>query len=312
MSESPRAGWAPSREIGIVAGTPPGGALDRTARALADAIAETRLLDVPVRVVNIPGDGARKAWAYMDGHVGDPHIVSISHPNLTTDFLVGLAAFHHGAYTPLALLYSEYIAFVARSDSPLTDATALVHRLATAADHVTVALSTALGNPNHIALAYVTRHAGGDVRAPGIRVFDSALDAVADVIAGHSDVGAVTAASVLKAMTAGEVRVLAVSAPQRLGPPFELTPTWQELGVPCTTGAWRGVTGAAGIGTAHVEFWQRLCRAAVTTRAWREALERYSWAPDYLDGDALLESLDAESRNMRAILGELSLLKRTG
>jgi len=198
--------------------------------------------------------------------------------------------------------------FVVRSGSPLTNTVDLLHRLSTNAGHVTPALSTALGNPNHIALAYLARHAGADVRAPKIRVFDSALDAVADVVAGNADVGAVTAASVLQAMAAGEVRVLAVSAPQRLGPPFALTPTWQELGVPCTIGAWRGVTGAAGIEAAHVEFWQRLCRGAVATRTWQQALERYAWTPGYLDGDALHESLDAESRDMRAILGELGLL----
>jgi tripartite-type tricarboxylate transporter receptor subunit TctC len=43
-----------------VAGTAPGGGLDRVARALAHDAA--RVLDVPVEVVNVPGDGARRAW----------------------------------------------------------------------------------------------------------------------------------------------------------------------------------------------------------------------------------------------------------
>jgi putative tricarboxylic transport membrane protein len=55
--------WKPERPIEIVAGTPPGGGLDRSARALQNAIIANGLLDVPVRVVNVGGEGGRKAWA---------------------------------------------------------------------------------------------------------------------------------------------------------------------------------------------------------------------------------------------------------
>ncbi len=59
--------WKPERAVHIVAGTPPGGGLDRVARALAKAIAETHRVEVPIEVINVPGDGARRAWTnYVD------------------------------------------------------------------------------------------------------------------------------------------------------------------------------------------------------------------------------------------------------
>ncbi len=299
--------WRPAREIRIVAGTPPGGGLDRTARALAGALTAGQLLDVPVEVVNVPGDGARNAWRYMDRHAGDPHVVSIGHPNLTTDRLVGLANFDHADYTPIAVLYNEYIAFVARSDSPLRTARDLLDRLAADAAGVSVALSTALGNPNHVALALVTRHAGGDVRAPAIRVYDSALDAVADVVVRGSQIAAVTAASVSQALDAGAVRVLALSSPERLDA-FPDTPTWRELGVACEVGAWRGITGAAGIAPPHVQFWTQLCAAALRTDAWRAALARNCWTTMYLEGAELRRFIDDEKSEMSAILTDLGLI----
>jgi len=64
-------GWKPTRELEIVAGTPPGGGLDRSARALARAIEANKLIDVPVKVVNVGGDGGRKAWIHMDGLAGE-------------------------------------------------------------------------------------------------------------------------------------------------------------------------------------------------------------------------------------------------
>jgi putative tricarboxylic transport membrane protein len=192
--------WKPERTVQLVAGTPPGGGLDRVARALEKAIVAAKLLDVPVEVLNVPGDGARKCWTdFVDKHPGDAHVLGISSPNLVTDYLVGIATFEHGKYTPVATLVTEYIAFAVRLDSDLKSGRDLLTRLGRAPGQVKVALSTALGNPNHVALAKLTRQQGGDINAPVIRVFDTALDAVADVIAGNADVCAVTAASVLAA-----------------------------------------------------------------------------------------------------------------
>ena len=206
--------WQPERAVQLIAGTPPGGGLDRVARALAKAITEARLLDVPVEVVNVPGDGARRAWTQViDKHAGDAHVVGISSPNLVTDYLVGIATFEHGKYTPIATLVTEYIAFAVSAGSDLKSGGDMLARLRDNAKGVTVALSTALGNPNHIALAKLTKQVGGDVNAPVIRVFDTALDCVADVIAGRSDVCAVTAASVIAELNAGRLRVLAITAP---------------------------------------------------------------------------------------------------
>lgn len=307
--ENRPATWRPERAVEIVAGTPPGGGLDRAARALVAAIEAAKLLGVPVTVKNVPGDGARKAWAYMDEHRGDPHIVSVSHPNLTTDRLVGLASFDHRSYTPIATLYTEYIAFVARSDSSLTTAADLLKRARDDASSLSVALSTALGNPNHIALARIVRHAGGDAKAPLIRVFDSALDAVADVLSGKSEIAAVTAASALQALAAGDVRVLAVSAPERLAGPFGAVPTWSEHAVDCIVGAWRGLSGAAGMGESHLAFWQRTLQSATATQTWRSDLARQGWAGCYIDGEALRRFLEEERQQMAATLSELGLLR---
>src|SRR5262249_48656244 len=152
---------------------------------------------------------------YVENHSGDGHVIGISSPNLTSDYLIGIAGFEHSRYTPIATLVNEYIAFAVRSDSRLGTGADLLEQLAKPSILVRVALSTALGNPNHVALAKLTREAGGDVHALTVRVFDTALDAVADVVAGRADVCAVTAASLLAELKAGRVRLLGVSAPKR-------------------------------------------------------------------------------------------------
>lgn len=310
MSSSASSAWRPQREVEIVAGTPPGGGLDRSARALVKALESKRLLGVPAKVVNVAGDGGRKAWAYLDQHRGEPHVLCISSSNLATDHLLGASAFNHEAdFTPLAILYTEYIAFVVRADSPIKSGADLLNQLAANAGSVTIALSTSLGNPNHIALAKVVQHAGGDVRAPKIRVFDSALDAVADVVAGNADVGAITAASAVKELGEGKLRALAVSAPRRLTGLYEQTPTWAEQSVDCVIGAWRGVSGARGLAPEQIAFWERTLAAAVATEEWKTELSRHYWTDMVLAGARLREHLERERAEMSAMLRELGLLK---
>ncbi len=302
--------WQPERALQLVAGTPPGGGLDRVARALASAIQQSNLVAVPVEVINVPGDGARRAWThYVDNHAGDGHVIGISSPNLTTDYLVGASGFEHSRYTPIATLVTEYIAFAVRTESELRSGADLLGRLGRGKPAVTVALSTSLGNPNHVALARLTQHAGGDINAPAIRVFDTALDAVADVIAGTADVCAVTAASVLTALKNRQLRVIGMTAPERLTGAFADAPTWTEQGADCVIGAWRGVTGPAGLGAPEVAFWQRALKGATEQPIWSEELSRLSWSPMFQVGPALQAYLAKERAEFVAVLGELGLLK---
>jgi putative tricarboxylic transport membrane protein len=303
--------WKPERAVQIVAGTPPGGGLDRVARALAKAISAAHLIDVPVEVVNVPGDGARRVWTnYVDNHPGDGHVIGISSPNLTSDYLVGIAGFEHYRYTPIATLVTEYIAFAVRSDSRLRTGADLIGLLSRPSSAVKVALATSLGNPNHVAVAKLTRQAGGDVNGPTIRVFDTALDAVADVVVGSADICAVTTASLIAELNSGQVRLLGVSAPERLSGPFVGAPTWNEQSVDCVIGAWRGVTGPAGLTSAQVLFWARILKSATDQPGWREDLLRLSWSPMFKEGAELHAYLDKERAEFVAVLGDLGLLKR--
>jgi putative tricarboxylic transport membrane protein len=300
--------WSPEREIAIVAGTPPGGGLDRSARALARAIEANTLVEVPVKVVNVGGDGGRKAWLHMDRQAGDGHVIAISSPNMAADYLMGVTTTDPERFPALAILYSEYIAFVVRSDSAIHDGADLVGRLAENAGAVKIALSTSLGNSNHVAVAKVIRHAGADTKAPDIRVFDTALDAVADVVAGNADVGAITAASAVPELDATTLRAIGISSPARLGGSYAAAPTWTEQGVDCVIGSWRGASGPPGLDGAQIAFWRAKLAAATGTAEWKADMDRHLWTEMYLDGAELDGYLARERKDMRTMLGELGLL----
>src|SRR4051812_23329662 len=272
MTSSRGSAWRPQREIEIIAGTPRGAGLDRTARALASAIEAGGLVEVPVKVLNMPGDASRRIWTYLDRFPRDAHVLAITSPNVTTDYLTGFSAFDHDAYTPLAILHNEYIAFVAGAGSGINTSRELMDRLHRATGSLTAAVATSLGNPNHIALARVTQQAGGDIKALKVRAFDSARDAIEDVISGGCEIAAISATSALPELAQNKLRALAVTAPHRLAPPFANTPTWAEQGVDCVINAWRGVDGAHGLGQAQIDFWDAVLAAAIASDVWQSAI----------------------------------------
>ena len=149
------ADWRPTREIELVAGTPAGGGQDRPARALIEVLTSLKLVEQPVKLTNIPGRGGGNAWDYLRDKSGDAHVLAINSPTIISNKLLGVSAYDYAALTPLANLYTEYPIFIVRAGSPLADAAALERRLKADIKGLRVALATAIGNTNHIALAQV-------------------------------------------------------------------------------------------------------------------------------------------------------------
>jgi putative tricarboxylic transport membrane protein len=301
--------WRPQHEIQFVAGTPPGGGQDRPARALIEVLAAMKLVGQPVKLLNIAGRGGANAWDYLMKHRGDPHVLAITSPTIISNQLLGVSEVSYNDLTPLANLYTEYAAFIVRSDSTIMNAHDLLQRLKADASSVQIALATAIGNTNHIALAQVTKHSGGDVRALPISIFDSARDAVAHVVAGKSELGVITAASAVPEMTAGLLRTVAVSAPARLGGLFHDCPTWVESGVESSVGMWRGVIAPPDIPVSAVGFWHQTLAAAVEATAWKDTLKQQFWVSAFFAPDTVREFLGHEHDHMVDVLGELGLLK---
>jgi putative tricarboxylic transport membrane protein len=297
-------GWRPEHGIELVAGTPAGGGQDRPARALISALAG--LINVPIKLRNIAGRGGGNAWDYLAQHPGNPHVLAINSPTIITNRQLGVSDFDDTALTPLANLYTEYIAFLVPADSPITDAPALLARLSEPAT-ITIAMATARGNTNHMALGQLVRHAGADPRALQLHVFDSARHAVADLLQGKADMAAITAVSAAPELAAGSLRALAVSAPQRLPALYAQVPTWKELGIGCVIGTWRGVIAAQGISAAQIGWWNHVLRQATSGADWNAELQRQYWINTHADRTSLGAMLDRERVLLSGLLRELGL-----
>ena len=308
MTEAAQTGaaWRPQHEIELVAGTPAGGGQDRPARVLIDLLKD--LVGVPVKLTNIPGRGGGNAWDYLAEHPGDPHIVAINSPTIITNRLLGESTLDFATLTPLANLYTEYLVFVVRPGTAPATAQQLLTQLGNDPGGIRIAFATAIGNMNHMALAKITKQAGGDVTALRTDVFDSARYAVAHVVEGHADLAVITATSAVPELESGALRAIAVSAPARMSGPFAQVPTWGDIGIDCVVGTWRGVIGTSRMSAPQIAFWENALLTAVRGNAWRAELARHHWVDTYLGAAATRDFLDAELGTMKSALDALGLL----
>jgi putative tricarboxylic transport membrane protein len=311
MVEAAQAGaaWRPQQDIELIAGTPAGGGQDRPARVLIGLIKD--LLGAPIKLANIPGRGGGNAWDYLAGHPGNPHIVAINSPTIITNRLLGESALDFAALTPLANLYTEYLVFVVRPHTTLPSAQHLLTQLGNDPGGIRIAFATAIGNMNHMALAKITKQAGGNITALRTEVFDSARYAVAHVVEGHADLAVITATSAVPELDSGALRAIAVSAPARMSGPFAQVPTWGEIGIDCIVGTWRGVIGTGDMTAPQIAFWENALATAVRGDAWRAELARHHWVDTYLGAAATRDFLERELDTMKGALDALGLLADT-
>ena len=301
--------WTPKNTVEISVGSSAGSGTDATARMIQRLLQEKKMLDVPVVVANKPGGGSAIVMAYMAQRKGDPHYLNIAAYNLVTNKITGKTNLGISDYTPLALLFSDYIAFNVKPDSPFKSAKSLIDQMRKDPQSVSFGLSSSVGGANHIALALVMKAAGIDIRQLKVVVFNSGGETSTAVLGGHVDVQVTSASVVPNLLTSKKIRVLAVSSPRRLSGVMSVAPTWAEHGIPVTASNWRIALAPKDITESQIAFWDQTFRKLTELKEWGEYLEKSFSDNAYLDSKSTKQYLDDEQKRVSAILHELGLAK---
>ena len=302
-------GWRPDKPIELVVGTTPGGPQDRLARTVQHILQDRKLIEVPIVVNNRAGGGGAVALAYINRHPGDAHYLYINATTLLTNHITGKSALGPDDVTPIATLNAEYVCVVVRADSALNGGNELIARLRAEPASLAVAVGTALGNGTHLSFALAMRAGGVDTRKLKTVVFGSASDSMTALLGGHIDAAASAPSSVLPHVKTGKLRVLAITAPQRLGGELAAVPTWKELGVDSAYGLWRGLAGPGKLTEAQVQFWDRALAQFAATPEWKKDLAANLEDDIYAGSAGTAKKWKTEYPLVKSVLVDLGLAK---
>jgi putative tricarboxylic transport membrane protein len=303
-------GWIPQRNVEIVVGSAPGGSNDKTARQVERILAEMKLVNRTMTVVNKPGGGGGIALNYLTQRPGDAHYLIVFTPSMLTNHITGQSKLSHNDFTPIASLFNDYVVFAVNANSPLKTGRDLIERLKTDPKSVTIGFATALGSHNHIAAGLLMKAAGGNPRDLKVVAYKGSAEAITNVLGGHIDLVTTAGGNAAGHVAAGRMRVVGVAAPQRFAGDLASVPTWKEQGLDIVFGGWRAIVGPRGLSAAQVAYWEGVLRKATAAPEWKDGIEKNYWSSDFVTSAQFKKDLDKDYADMKAVLVELGLAKQ--
>jgi putative tricarboxylic transport membrane protein len=300
--------WKPAKNIEIVIASGAGGGQDKTGRMVQQAMQAKQLAANSV-VVNKPGGGGTIAWSYLNQQAGDGHYISIAPSALMTNQLLGNSTLMYSDYTPLALLNTQYVTVSVRVDSPIRTIRDLMDRLKKDPESVSISVGSRRGDANHITISMVAKAAGADVRKLKVVVFKSGAEPIPALLGGHVDILLGAGNNVLSQMDTGKVRVLGISAPQRLSGVLAEVPTLREQGVDVVVPVWLAAIGPREMTAAQIAYWDNVFANVVKTDEWRAGLKTSLMEGTYLSSAETRKFFAAQYSELKQVLTELGLAK---
>lgn len=301
--------WRPEKQVEIILPTAPGGGNDTVARLMQKALQDQKLLTTPILVLNKPGGNQTVSVSYHAQHRADPHYLLFATSTLFTNQIQGLTQHNYRDFPALSLAFVDYSAFMVPANSPFKSFTDMLERLK--ADPESVAISVvALGGTSHAVAAMAAKAAGVDVKRLKIVVYKTSAEATTAMMGGHIQASVSSAAGSTPPVVAGQLRMLALGAPQRRPGALAAVPTLGELGLNAPSLAtWRCIFGTKDISPAQITFWQDALARAFQGDDWKAWMTKNDVTAPPLRGAELTKYLEGQFNNTRNVLVELGLAK---
>lgn len=299
--------WKPTQNVELIVPAAAGGSNDLTGRLVQRIMQENKLVPGIVNVVNKPGGGHSIGLSYLNQRAGDGHYLMIETGTMLVNEITGKLAVRHADITPIAVLYRDFIGITVRADSPIKTGRDLVERLKKDPASVSIALSSALANANHLAAAMVAKSGGVEVRKLKIVVFNSGSETMTALLGGHVDAVAGPANLAARHLPEGKIRVIGLAAPRRLGGALAQVPTFGEQGMPGVVANWRSVIGPRNMSPAQLAYWDQVLAKVVQSDDYKKEVQRNLADPMYLGSRDAKKFWDQEYNELKGLLSELGL-----
>ncbi|MGR6115014.1 Bug family tripartite tricarboxylate transporter substrate binding protein [Aeribacillus composti] len=302
----------PTKPIMFVAPSGAGGGWDLTARAITKILDETNLVKQTMTVENKPGGGGTVFMAeYATQDKNNDYKLFVNSPPIIINNLKaeGNSPYGYQDTTPLAQLTKDFGAIVVRADSKFQSMSQLLDAIKQNPKSVTVAGGSAPGSMDHLVAILPIYKTGIDPKIVKYVSYDGGGEAIAALLGGNTDVIATDASSVGEYVKAGKVRVLAVSAPERLDGVLKDVPTLKELGIDAEFTIWRGVFGPKQMSDDAKKFWENTFKKLSEHEKWKEELTKQGWEPEYKGSKEFTQFLQEQEQLISDMLKSLGMHK---
>jgi len=295
----------PAKPIIFIIPNEPGASADIVARVLAKKFQD--LLGRPIVVTNKPGAGSSIGNRELHDAKPDGYTIGISTVAIVTNKLEGLLPYDHRDYTILGT-YQRHC--------PILMASTKTKRPFNTAQEV---FSFAKSNPDEVILATGNRgqiwwiSAMAFLNATGLKVnlvpqAGSGASTAIQVAGGHADIGIGDIASAKSQIVAGNIKVLAMLASDRV-PEYPNVPTMKELGYNVAVYSSHLCLGPPKIPKEIHEKLLSVFKTAANDPEFKAFVIQNNGIPSYMLPDETVKWFDDQRTIFREIMGKAGILK---
>jgi putative tricarboxylic transport membrane protein len=300
--------WKPSKPVELVATNAPGGGSDRIGRIMIKIMQDRKLVPTAINLVNKPGGGGSVAYNYINQYPGNGHFLVMGSRSFLTNHIAG-----HGPspaeFTPVAHLFDEYIAVTVKPVSPIRTGKDLLAFMRKDPTAISFGIATSLGAPNHSGVAAAFKATGIDIKKMKNVIFPSGGAASTALMGGHVDVVPISVAFATSLLRNGQVRLIAITSPERLPGILQDVPTWKEQGANVVVAQWRVLIGPKGMIPEQIAYWENTMKRLMEAEDWKNEMETNFWKANFEGSAATRKFLAKDNEDAKQFLTELGLAK---
>ncbi len=289
-----------------------GGGWDFTCRQTGKVLQDLGLIPGTMQVTNLEGGGGGVAFAEIVTKRNAENDLIVAASSATTTRLA------QGAYPGntidqvrwIGTIGADYGVIGVAADSPINSLTELLDAVKADPRSIAFAGGSAVGGWDHLKVLLAADAVGiEDVRTVKYVAFAGGGEAITQLLAGSVQAFTGDISEAQGFVESGDLKVLAVLSPERLGGAAADFPTAREQGIDVIGANWRGFYAPGGMSDEAYDYWVKAIADMYATDEWRAVMENNGLAPLALTGAEFQAFVAENVADIEALSREIGIIQ---
>lgn len=289
----------------------PGGGWDFTCRQVGKALYDLKIIASPMQVANLTGGGGGVAFAEVTSKRNSDNNLIVAASSATTSRMA------QGAFPGakmdqvrwLGTVGSDYGVIAVSKDSKINTLPELLAQMKANPASISVSGGSAVGGWDHLKVLMAARTVGIDVRKVKYVGYDGGGEAVTQMLGNHVQAFSGDISEAKGFVDSGDIKVLAILAPERLPGEFGRFPTAKEQGVDVVGANWRGFYAPGKMSGEAYTYWSDAVKKVYASDEWKKIMAESGMMPLELSGAAFEKFVADQIAQIEALSREIGIIK---
>lgn len=290
----------------------PGGGWDFTCRQFGKVAQDLKLIPGTMQVVNLSGGGGGVAFAEVVNKRKDDNDLVVAASTATATRLAQNAYPGNSADQVrwLGSVGADYGVIAVSAKSEIETLPQLMDQIKADPRSIAFGGGSAVGGWDHLKILIAANKAGiEDVRSVKYIAFAGGGEAITQLLAGSLQAYTGDLSEAKGFVDSGDIKVLAVLAPERLEGGFADFPTAKEQGIDAVGANWRGFYAPGGMSDEAYDYWSQAIAQLSGSDEWKQVMETNGLAPLALSGAEFQQYVQNSISEIEALSREIGLIK---